>query len=109
MLAALEQFGRGGEILPRLQHLHVAEDEVSVHELVERGLLSGILAVAEPLLLATDVPGHLLVAQRLAPVTGNERNLHLRREVVGLDGPVGGFQILHEIPFTVSWEKTASF
>ena len=97
VLARLQKLRHGGEIAPRLDELDVAKDEVAVDEAVERGLLAGVLAVAEALLLAADVPRHLLVAQGLAAVAVDERNLHLRREVVGLDGLVGSFQVFHGV------------
>ena len=91
MLAGLEKLGDGREVAARLYHLDVAENEIAVHELVKRGLLTGILAVSETLLLAADVPRHLLVRKRLAVVAVDERNLHFWREMIGLDRSVSFF------------------
>ena len=95
VLAGLQQLGDGREVAAGLEHLDVAEREVAVHETVERGLLAGVLAVAEPFLLAADRPRHLFVTERLARVAVNERYLHRRREMVRLDGPVRLFQVFH--------------
>ena len=95
MLAALEELRHGGEVLARLKHLDVAQHDIAVDELVEGGFLARILAVAEALLLAADVPGDLFVAQRLALVTIDERNFHFRREMIGFNGFIGGFQVFH--------------
>ena len=97
MLAGLKKLRHRGEVLSRLQGLDVAEHQVAVHELVERGFLSRILAVAEPLLLAADVPRHLLVLERLLVRSVNERNLHLRREMIRLDGLIGFLQVFHDL------------
>ena len=99
VLAALEELGHGRQVAPGLDRLDVAEHDVAVHELVERGFLTGVLAIAETLLLAADVPRHLLVAERLALVAGDERNLHLRREVVGFDGLVRFLEVFHFCSF----------
>ncbi len=97
VLAGLEQLGDGREVLARLEHLDVAEDEVAVDELVERGLLAGVLAVPEALVLAADRPRDLLVAERGARRAVDERYLHRGREVVRLDGPVSFFQVFHMV------------
>ena len=96
MLAALQQLGDGREVVARLQQLDVAEDEVAVHQLVERGLLPRVLAVAKPLLLAADIPRHFLVLERLARLSLNKRNLHLRRKMIRLDGLVGFLKVFHD-------------
>ena len=95
MLSALEKFGDGGKRLVRAEHLHLTKHEIAVYKLVERGFLTGILTVAQPLLLAADVPGDLLVAQRLALIAVDERNLHARRKMIRLDGLVCFLEIFH--------------
>ena len=95
MLAGLQQLRHRGEVLARLQHLDVAEDEVAVDELVERGLLARVLAIAEPLLLAANRPRHLLVLEGLAALAVNERNLHFRRKMIGFNRLIGFLQVFH--------------
>jgi hypothetical protein len=94
VLAGLEKLDVGCQPPARLYHLHVAEREVAVNEPVQRGLLGGVLAVAQALDLAADLPARLLVNQGLLLSPVNKTDLHSRREAVTQDGLVHLLQIL---------------
>ena len=92
MLAELQQhrFVEGrNQALARIDEPALTEGQVSAHELVERGLLSRVFAVAQPALLGlavdVDAPGSFAEREALIP----QGDGHLGWEVIGDDRFVG--------------------
>ena len=110
MLAALQKLWHGRKVSSWLDHLNVAKRKVPVHQPVQGRALPRILAVSQPLLLAGNVPGDLLVVECFALGAINERNLHLWREIIRLDCLVRLFEIFHLqfLPFASPTDTSAN-
>ncbi len=95
VLPALQQLRHRRQITPRLQQFHIAQNEIPIHQPIQRRLLPRVLTIPQTLLLAPHVPRHLLVMERLPRRPIDERNFHRRRKVVGFNRLISFLQIFH--------------
>ena len=97
MFAGLQQLNIRGQVLARLNGLGISQNQIAVDQAVERGFLSGVFTIPQPLLNPVDGPGYLFIEKRLAVFFVNETDLHLRRKLIVHNGTVHFFKVFGHI------------